>query len=209
MAMFGGIFGKKPPLYPQGGMDPNLMTPPYAGGMQPGYPTPPSAGGMDTSIPQDPYAGQRPNGGILGTGASWGDIGKGAAIGAADGLANYFGAEGRGLDTLAQQQQQQAEAAQAERLAILKSQIRQPTALQQNYEYLKSVKPEYGDTYLASQANPVTLMSGPNGELGFFPKAGMMGGAAPTSKTLPDGTTAFYVPNGVDGPGWYDNAEGR
>lgn len=188
MAMFGGLFGRK---QPQLGQSPQpWATPPYAGA--------PEVAGVDMSIPTDPYGGQRPNGGILGTGATLGDVGRGALAGVADGIAQWAGQKPVAVPAMIEGQQAQAAAQQAQRLAILKSQLREPTALQRNFEYL-GIDPmsERGQQVgVDSMVRPITIGDAVGGQQIISP-------SAPQSQTI-NGQTYYFV-NGQ----WFDNPEGK
>lgn len=136
--------------------------------------------------------------------------------GAGRGIAGYIGdallgASGR-QPIYAPAMQQQHEAAarlqQAMMLARFKAQNPEPTTIQRNTDYFRSIgRPELSESYLRAQANPMALMTDPaTGAVGFYPKGGIAPAAAPTgpvSKVL-NGKTYWNI-NGE----WYDNPEGR
>jgi hypothetical protein len=184
------------------GLDPLGYNPPASDGSSSGYGM---GTGLDMSVPQDPYAGQRVDAqpGFFGKtaqnlkGIDWGSTILG---GLADGVAKWGGAEPQFAKGVAENNKLQQEYAKAIAVEKLKQANPDPTMLQRNYEYLKSVRPDLAETYLRAQSNPVTLSTDPaTGNARFIPKGGV-----PQSKVV--GGTTYYSPNGAD---WYDNPEYR
>lgn len=96
-------------------------------------------------------------GGLLGS-----PVAKGLLGGILDGVARHYGADPGYAMQQAQQrqmdvwrQQQDAELQKALQVAEWKRRNPDPTALQQDAEYLNRVKPGLGDTYLTNRANPI------------------------------------------------------
>lgn len=83
--------------------------------------------------------------------------------------------------------------------SVLFSGQRKPTALQQNAEYLNTVKPGLGNTYLENQANPLIGIDvqGPDGSVTrqFYPRGGVPGGlGAPGAAPPPIPPASGLVP---------------
>jgi hypothetical protein len=101
-----------------------------------------------------------------------------------DALLNMSGNKPVYAPMMQQQRQQQAELARMMQMAQWKQANPDPTSMQRNYEYLKGIRPDLGESYLRAEANPQTLMTDPTtGAVGFFPKGGAepaADGALPT-----------------------------